>query len=106
MPDGKDNGSVKLFMLKDSWTELKTEKTGPGTYKAYTRGFGSFAIAGTHAQLSQVPAEVLTSSTVSPTITISAESMPQKQVNLVLILILLAVLTVMVYFLKKLKTQE
>ncbi|MCX9010640.1 MAG: PGF-pre-PGF domain-containing protein [Candidatus Methanoperedens sp.] len=103
IPDAKNNEPVKLLMLKDSWTDLRTEKIGPGTYKAYTSGFGSFAIAGTHEDLLRTSPEVQTQSTVSPTVTITAESVPRKPVNLVLISVVLVVLTVMVYLLGKAK---
>jgi PGF-pre-PGF domain-containing protein len=106
VPDEKDNEIVKLLMFKDSWTDLKTEKIGPGTYKAYTRGFGSFAITGTHVELSRILPEVLTSSAVSPTVTIADGSAPPTHINLALILISLVVLTAMVYLLRKLKIQK
>lgn len=106
VPDEKDNETVKLLMFKDSWIDLKTEKIGPGTYKAYTMGFGSFAIVGTHAELSKILPEVLTSSAVSPAVTVADEPTPQKQINLAIILILLVVLTAMVYLLRKLKIQK
>ncbi len=107
VPDEKDNETVKLLMLKDSWIDLKTEKIGPGTYKAYTRGFGSFAIEGTHAELSKILPEVLTSSTVSPTVTVVADaSAPPKPINMALILVLFGVLTAVVYLLRRLKIQK
>ncbi len=103
VPDEKYNGSVKLLMFKDLWIDLKTEKIGPGTYKAYTMGFGSFAIVGTHAELSKILPEVLTSSAVSPAVTVADESAPQKPIDLALILVLLVILTAMVYLLRKLR---
>ncbi len=106
VPDEKNNEPVKLLMFKDSWIDLKTEKIGPGTYKAYTKGFGSFAIAGTHAELLRSSPEMPIQSAVSPTVTIIAEPVSQKPVNLVLILVLLVVLTGIVYFLSKSKIQK
>ncbi|VVB84769.1 Periplasmic copper-binding protein (NosD) [uncultured archaeon] len=107
VPDEKDNETVNLLMLKDSWIDLKTEKIGPGTYKAYTRGFGSFAIARTHVKLSKILPEVLTSSAVSPAVTVVADvSAPLKPINLALILVLLGVLTAVVYLLRRLKIQK
>ncbi len=106
VPDEKNNEPVKLLMFKDSWIDLKTEKIGPGTYKAYTKGFGSFAIAGTHAELLRSSPEVPAQSAVSPTVTIIAEPVSQKPVNLVLILVVLVVLTVTVYLLSKSKIQK
>ncbi len=106
VPNEKNNEPVKLLMFKDSWIDLKTEKIGPGTYKAYTKGFGSFAIAGTHAELLRSSPEVPTQSAVSPTVTIIAEPVSQKPVNLVLILVVLVVLTVTVYLLSKSKIQK
>jgi PGF-pre-PGF domain-containing protein len=107
VPDDKNNEPVKLLMFKDSWIDLKTEKIGPGTYKAYTSGFGSFAIAGTHTELLRSSPEVPVQSAVSsPTVTIIAEPVSHKPVNLVLILVLLVVLTVIVYLLSKSKIQK
>jgi PGF-pre-PGF domain-containing protein len=106
VPHDKNNEPVKLLMFKDSWIDLKTEKIGPGTYKAYTRGFGSFAIAGTHAELLRSSPEVPAQSAVSPTVAIISEPVSQKPVNLVLILVLLVVLTVMVNLLRKSKIQK
>ncbi len=107
LPDEKDNETVMLLMLKDSWIDLKTEKIGPGTYKAYTSGFGSFAIARTHVELLKILPEVLTPSAVSPTVTVVADvSAPLKPINLALILVLLGVLTTVVYLLRRLKIQK
>jgi PGF-pre-PGF domain-containing protein len=106
VPNEKNNEPIKLLMFKDSWIDLKTEKIGPGTYKAYTKGFGSFAIAGTHAELLRSSPEVPIQSAVSPTVTTIAESVSKKPVNLVLILVLLVALTVIVYFLSKSKIQR
>lgn len=106
VPNEKNNEPVKLLMFKDSWIDLKTEKIGPGTYKAYTKGFGSFAITGTHAELLRSSPEVPAQSAVSPTVTTVAEPVSQKPVNLVIILVLLVVLTGIVYFLSKSKIQK
>jgi PGF-pre-PGF domain-containing protein len=106
VPDEKNNEPVKLLMFKDSWMDLKTEKIGPGTYKAYTGGFGSFAITGTHTGLLRTSPEVSSQPAVSPTVTIIAESVSKKPVNLVLILVLLVALTVIVYLLGKSKIQK
>lgn len=101
VPDEKNDQPVRLLMLNNSWIDLKTEKIGPGTYKAYTGGFGSFAIAGTHAELLRTSPEIVTQPAVSPAVTIIAEPVSsQKPVSLFLILVLLGVLSAIVYLLK------
>ena len=110
VPDEKNNEPVKLLIFKDSWIDLKTEKIGPGTYKAYTKGFGSFAIAGTYAESlrssPEMPIQSKVSPAATPTVTVIADSVSKKPVNLVLILVLLVALTVIVYLLSKSKIQR
>ena len=54
--DVTEDESVKLMIYKnDAWIDLKTEKISEDTYKAYTQGFGSFAIVRT-----KVPASTIT----------------------------------------------
>lgn len=106
MPDENDNETVELRMLKDSWIDLKAEKIGPGTYKAYTSGFGSFAVERTHVKLLKILPEVLTSPVVSPTVIVADVSTPLKPINLTIILVLLGVLTAVVYLIRRLKVRK
>ncbi|MCX9074469.1 MAG: MBG domain-containing protein [Candidatus Methanoperedens sp.] len=78
--DVTEDESVKLMIYKnDAWIDLKTEKISEDTYKAYTQGFGSFAIVRT-----KVPASTITLS--DTTLPASGKSEEQKPVNLILII--------------------
>jgi PGF-pre-PGF domain-containing protein len=95
VPDKKNNESVKLMMYKDnSWIDLKTEKIDIGTYRAYTGGFGSFAIVET-ATANETPYETSIQSTPTPVV-ITNEQAPQKPTNLALILVVFILIIGMV----------
>ncbi len=94
VPDEKNNENVKLMMLKDgSWINLKTEKIGAGTYKAYTSGFGSFAISTfTEAETSAV------AQPTSPAAITEIPSSPKPMNwNLIIIVFVLIATAVAVY---------
>ncbi|MFH0904649.1 MAG: hypothetical protein V1854_05620 [Methanobacteriota archaeon] len=81
------------MMYRDgAWIDVRTEKLSEGTYKAYTQGFGSFAIAKTLAP------------TTTPSVTTSpvpGEPDEQEPVNLVLIIGVFIVIAIgVIYYLK------
>ncbi|MDO8727033.1 MAG: PGF-pre-PGF domain-containing protein, partial [Candidatus Methanoperedens sp.] len=91
--DVKDDEIVKLMMYKDgAWNEVRTEKLSEGTYKAYTQGFGSFAIVKTQAS----------TMTTQPDVTdIPGENKGMEPVNLALIIgVFLVILIGVIYYLK------
>ncbi len=86
----EDNKSVKLMMYNDgSWVTLDTEKIGSDTYKAYTRGFGSFAIVET----AESPAAAFLKSMV-PAQEATGNQLPQEPVKLNLILGMIIVISI------------
>lgn len=53
--------SIKLMKLKDNqWTDLRIDKIGPDTYKAFTSGFSGFAIVRIIAVASLTPGVTIT----------------------------------------------
>ncbi len=95
-PAEKNNESVKLMMYKNnSWIDLKTEKIDTGTYRAYTRGFGSFAIVKTTETPVETPSETLTQSAPTPVV-ITNEPATQKPTNWALIMVVFILIVGMV----------
>ena len=91
--DVKDDEIVKLMMYRDGgWNEVKTEKLNEGTYKAFTQGFGSFAIVKTQAP----------TITTQPVVTdMPGENKGMEPVNLALIIgVFLVILIGVIYYLK------
>jgi len=91
--DARDNESVKLMMYKNgAWIDLKTVKISTGNYKAYTRGFGSFAFI-----KSPITASTIPSITSLP---VPGETTGQQPTNLALIMGVLFVITgTVIYYL-------
>ncbi|HWR26266.1 MAG TPA: PGF-pre-PGF domain-containing protein, partial [candidate division Zixibacteria bacterium] len=80
-----DAESIKLMMFMDNaWMDLKAEKIGEGTYRAYTPEFSGFAIVGVVRTPLGTPSPVMT--TPDPT----AE--PEKKVSLFAIIMVFSAL--------------
>jgi PGF-pre-PGF domain-containing protein len=93
--DIKDNESVKLMMYRNGvWIDLKTEKISIVNYKAYTQGFGSFAIVKSPTTASTTPSITpIISSLPTP-----SETTGQKPTNLALILAVILVIEIIVIY--------
>ncbi len=75
----EESEPVQLMIYRNGeWTELKTEKIGNGTFKAYTAGFGSFAIV-------EIPETAPVQQPAAATLSAFTDD-PQKPVNWFLII--------------------
>ncbi|MCZ7362485.1 MAG: PGF-pre-PGF domain-containing protein, partial [Candidatus Methanoperedens sp.] len=93
----EDNEPVQLMMYKNgAWIYLKTEKIGKDTYKAYSQGFGSFAIVRSPVLISTITPSVTT-------VPVPGETTAQQPMNLALIIGVFMVLVLVVYYLRTLK---
>ncbi|TRZ87947.1 MAG: PGF-pre-PGF domain-containing protein [Methanosarcinales archaeon] len=93
--DVKDDEIVRLMMYRDgAWIDARTEKLSEGTYKAYTQGFGGFAIVKTIA-----PAMTTTQPAATPVA--PGENKGMEPVNLALIIgVFLVIMIGVIYYLK------
>ncbi len=81
----EDSEPVQLMSYKNGeWIQLKTEKIGKGTFKAYTQGYGSFAIV----EVTETPPISQTATTLSA---VTNDPVQQKPVNWFLIIVAFAV---------------